>query len=31
VLGTQNGVLSAIHDSDINTGDTDGGSHGGKH
>ncbi|WP_043678274.1 hypothetical protein [Streptomyces xylophagus] len=31
VLGTQNNVLGAIHDSDINTGDTDGGSHGGKH
>ena len=31
VLGTQNGALDAIHDSNINTGDTDGGSHGGKH
>ncbi len=31
VVGTQNGVLGAIHDSDINSGDTDGGSHGGKH
>lgn len=31
VLGTQNGVLSAIHDSNTNTGDTDGDSHGGKH
>jgi len=29
VLGTQNGVLDAIHDS--NTGDTGDGSHGGKH
>lgn len=31
VLGTQNGVLDAIHDSDINSGDTGDGSHGGKH
>ncbi|MCX5238300.1 MULTISPECIES: hypothetical protein [Streptomyces] len=29
VLGTQNGVLDAIHDS--STGDTDSGSHNGKH
>jgi hypothetical protein len=29
VLGTQNGVLDAIHDS--NTGDTNSGSHNGKH
>ncbi|MFF7467694.1 hypothetical protein [Streptomyces sp. NPDC008092] len=31
VLGTQGGVLDAIHDSSINTGDTGSGSHGGKH
>jgi hypothetical protein len=31
VLGTQSGALDAIHGSNINTGDTDGGSHGGKH
>lgn len=31
VVGTQNGVLDAIHDSHINTGDTTGGSHNSKH
>nr|WSY50991.1 hypothetical protein OG999_13315 [Streptomyces sp. NBC_00886] len=31
VLGTQSGVIDAIHDSSINTGDTGDGSHSGKH
>ncbi|KPI08692.1 hypothetical protein OK074_3479 [Actinobacteria bacterium OK074] len=31
VLGTQSGVVDAIHDSSINSGDTGDGSHGGKH
>ncbi|MEU6197107.1 hypothetical protein [Streptomyces sp. NPDC047061] len=31
VLGTQSGVLDAIHDSSIDTGDTNTGSHNGKH